>query len=322
MKNHGVFIAILLSLTLSTTAYAASDDSLASNTSFIGSSNNPPDGKFQPIAEVPVVAQTPTNEENDEDSASEEDKIKTPVGTITDEIPDDEDLKEDHTDKKEVEMPPVKSVIYKAFDYKEAEKIIPSKFRKEWEDAGLPKRAINNVLSFLLDKDSNLSKIDNERMVIIDFTKPSTEQRLFILNLKTGKFAKRLTTHGKKSGNLYATEFSKSNNKKSFQTTVGFHVIAETYSGKHGKSYRVDGLEERNIAARDRNVVIHGAMYATTDFIKIRRKHGGSVRLGLSLGCPAVSPNTMDLLLELKLSGALLYNYTTLDSNAKVLLNP
>ncbi len=331
MKKHTEIIAILLSLTLSTFALAdsaknrrdepsketpKSTEKKATTTLEANAEDGAEDDSTEKkAADTLPSPENPNPGAKDEESASDDEKAKIPGGTIEDEKSADEG-----DTKKEEESKRIQPVVFKTFNSKEAEKIMPAKYRKVWEKAGVPKRALFNILSFLLDKDANNSKIDNERMVIIDFTRPSTEQRMYILNLKTGNYAQRFAAHGKKSGNLYASEFSKSNQKNSFQTTVGFHLFSDVYSGRHGKSYHLDGLEERNSNARDRDIVIHGAMYATTDFVEMRKKQGTLVRLGLSLGCPAVSPNTMDLLLELRLTNALLYNYTNLDKGAKVLV--
>lgn len=336
MKNHAEIIAILLSLILTTTVHASSkppgkDTGTPNEAHTLEKTELPKDNQTtpkMPPKEVPAtkpllvfpntapVTPAPAKDMKDVETDSAAGSASV-GGTITDEVAPELDKNEEDAD---VELALLTPVVFKEFSYKEADELIPAKYREAWEKAGLPKRAINNVLSYLLDSNTDRSKIANDRMAIIDYTQPSTEQRLYILNLKTGNFAKRFAAHGKKSGNLYASDFSKSNTTNSFQTTIGFHVFAEIYDGKHGRSYRIDGLEARNSNARKRDIVIHGAMYATTDFVEMRKKDGAYVRLGLSLGCPAVSPNTMDLLLELNLTGALLYNYTTVDAEAKVLL--
>ena len=126
-------------------------------------------------------------------------------------------------------------------------------------------------------------KLANKDIItIVDFSKPSTEERLFVINLKTKKvIAKSLCAHGKNSGEVWAEKFS--NNSESYQSSLGFFVANETYCGSNGFSLKLDGQEPGiNDKARDRGVVIHGADYVSKDFI------ASTGRLGRSQGCPAL----------------------------------
>ncbi len=125
-------------------------------------------------------------------------------------------------------------------------------------------------------------KIKNELLTIVDFGMNSTEKRMWILDMSTQKVLyNTLVAHGKNTGLDKATKFSNAPN--SFQSSLGFYITAETYYGKNGLSLFIDGMEEGfNSKARERYVVIHGADYATQDFIN------RSGRLGRSYGCPAV----------------------------------
>lgn len=120
-------------------------------------------------------------------------------------------------------------------------------------------------------------------LTIVDFSKPSTEKRLFVIDLKNQKILyKELVAHGKNTGMLYANKFS--NIANSLQSSLGMYVTAETYHGKHGYSMRLDGVVKgMNDHARQRAIVMHGAQYVSDSFVKI---HG---RLGRSFGCPALS---------------------------------
>lgn len=117
---------------------------------------------------------------------------------------------------------------------------------------------------------------------IIDFSKKSTEKRLWIIDLNQGKLLyNTLVAHGQGSGIDLATNFSDRPN--SHQSSLGFYITSETYVGKHGLSMRLEGLDKGfNSNARARAVVIHGASYVSQDFIN------RTGRLGRSHGCPAL----------------------------------
>jgi len=144
----------------------------------------------------------------------------------------------------------------------------------------------------------------NEDIVsIIDFSKPSTEKRLFILDLKEQKILYHtFVAHGKNTGVNVATKFS--NNRGSNQSSLGLFRTADSYHGKHGYSLRLDGLEKGfNDNARIRAVVIHSAWYVSEDFIQ---KHG---RLGRSWGCPALPVELSKEIIDLIKGGSCLYIY-------------
>lgn len=125
-------------------------------------------------------------------------------------------------------------------------------------------------------------KIKNELLTIVDFNLPSTQKRLWVLDMTTKKVLfNTYVAHGQGTGGNMATKFSNISN--SHQSSLGFYVTAETYYGKNGLSLFLDGMEKGfNSNARSRYVVMHGADYATENFIKSRG------RLGRSYGCPAV----------------------------------
>ncbi|SHN28671.1 L,D-transpeptidase catalytic domain [Cyclobacterium lianum] len=123
---------------------------------------------------------------------------------------------------------------------------------------------------------------EGKPLSVIDFDLPSSKKRLWIIDMKTLKLRyASLVAHGRKSGELMAKNFS--NIAESHMSSLGFYLTGETYSGKHGASLRLDGLEKGiNDQARSRAIVIHSADYAEPSFLKA---HG---RLGRSLGCPAL----------------------------------
>lgn len=124
----------------------------------------------------------------------------------------------------------------------------------------------------------------DEVLTIIDYSKPSSEKRLWIVDIEKKKItSEQLVAHGSGSGEHKSTRFSNKNN--SHQSSIGVFRTAESYGGKHGLSLRLDGLEKGiNDKARSRNIVIHSAHYVSNSFLD---QHG---RLGRSWGCPAVEP--------------------------------
>lgn len=124
--------------------------------------------------------------------------------------------------------------------------------------------------------------IQSNILTIIDFDLPSTEKRLWVIDMNEHKVLfHSLVAHGKNSGELNAESFS--NESESFKSSLGFFITNETYQGAHGLSLKLDGLEKnKNDNARSRAIVIHGADYVSEGFI---REHN---RLGRSFGCPAL----------------------------------
>jgi hypothetical protein len=138
-------------------------------------------------------------------------------------------------------------------------------------------------------------------LTIIDFSKPSTEKRFFVIDLVNKRLLYQcLVAHGKNSGDDYAVSFS--NVSGSLKSSLGFYRAAETYYGDHGYSLRLDGLETGiNDNARSREIVIHGASYVSDDFIN---KYG---RIGRSWGCPALPDSLSKEIIDHISGGSCLY---------------
>ncbi|MGL4402237.1 MAG: murein L,D-transpeptidase catalytic domain family protein [Fusobacteriaceae bacterium] len=127
----------------------------------------------------------------------------------------------------------------------------------------------------------NDKKNDN-LIAIIDYTKPSIEERFFLIDLKKNQILyKTLVAHGKNSGKNETITFS--NTPNSYKSSLGFFLTENSYNGEFGYSLRLKGLEEGiNSNAFERNIVIHGADYVSENFIK---QFGF---LGRTKGCPAL----------------------------------
>lgn len=150
----------------------------------------------------------------------------------------------------------------------------------------------------------NVLNIPNKDVItLIDFSKPSTDERLFVLDLKNKKVLySSLVAHGKRSGENYATSFSNKNG--SHKSSLGFYVTENTYKGKSGYSLILNGLERGiNDRAKYRSIVIHGADYANPSVIP------ESGRLGRSFGCPALPEDINESIIDAIKGGTMLFIY-------------
>ena len=146
-------------------------------------------------------------------------------------------------------------------------------------------------------------KIKKEILSIVDFEQSSNNKRLWIIDLKNKKVLfNTLVAHGRNSGNEFATSFSNVNS--SYKSSLGFYITGGTYTGKHGNSLKLYGVEKNiNDAAYERAIVIHGADYVSSKFAQA---YG---RIGRSLGCPAVPVELADDIIADIANGSCLFLY-------------
>lgn len=142
---------------------------------------------------------------------------------------------------------------------------------------------------------------NQDRLTVVDFDLPSTEKRLWVLDLSAHKVLYHtLVAHGHNSGENEASSFSNTN--ESNMSSLGFYVTGHEYEGKHGHSLRLNGLDEGfNTNALSRSVVMHGADYVSEAFIK---QNG---RLGRSLGCPALPLDSYAQIIDAVKGGSCLF---------------
>ena len=148
---------------------------------------------------------------------------------------------------------------------------------------------LGGVVNFLAFRQAvagyNLIKQKSKSILtLIDFTKPSTEKRLFVFDMEQKKMLySSVVSHGKNSGENYATSFS---------NEVGSY-----------NSLLLDGLEKGiNDRARERAIVVHGAAYANPSVCK-------SGRLGRSFGCPALPQALTKPIINTIKGGSVLFIY-------------
>ena len=140
-------------------------------------------------------------------------------------------------------------------------------------------------------------------LTICDFSQSSRQKRLYIIDVVNNKLViNTYVAHGKNSGAEYATRFS--NKPESLQSSLGFYITSGTYTGEHGLSLRINGVDPGyNDKALLRTIVIHGAAYVDA----ARAKAGGF--MGRSWGCPAVpKKESADIITTIK-NGTCLFIY-------------
>ncbi len=143
----------------------------------------------------------------------------------------------------------------------------------------------------------------SDRLAVIDYSKPSTEPRLWVFDLTRRKLLyHELVAHGRNTGANLATRFS--NTPESLQSSLGLFRTLGTYSGRNGYSLRMEGLEPgTNDHALERALVIHGAAYVNP---AIARQQG---RIGRSYGCPAVRTAIARPLIDALKDGQYVFSY-------------
>jgi hypothetical protein len=140
-------------------------------------------------------------------------------------------------------------------------------------------------------------------MTVIDYSLPSRERRLWVLDLEHGNvLAHELVAHGKGTGDDQARAFS--NTEGSNQSSLGTFVTGATYQGKHGLSLRLRGLDASlNSNAEARGIVVHAADYVNQGIV------AQLGRLGRSQGCPALNPAVAPRIIGLIKGGTVVFSY-------------
>lgn len=119
-------------------------------------------------------------------------------------------------------------------------------------------------------------------LTICDYSQSCNNKRLYVIDVVNSRLLyNTYVSHGKNSGDEYATSFSNFDNSN--KSCLGFMVTESTYNGKAGYSLVLNGLERTfNDKAESRSIVLHGSHFVNEQIIRARGM------IGKSLGCPAV----------------------------------
>lgn len=141
-------------------------------------------------------------------------------------------------------------------------------------------------------------------LTIVDFSQTSKNKRLYVIDMVNKEVLfNTLVSHGRNTGDEFAQNFSNENG--SHKSSLGFYVTKNNNMGSTvGYSLILEGIEKGfNDNAAMRQIIMHGADYATESFID------RTGRLGRSYGCPAVPPELIEPVVEVIENGTCLFIY-------------
>lgn len=168
------------------------------------------------------------------------------------------------------------------------------------DEAGLNREVFDLALKGW-EKMKLKGEVSSSIVSICDFSQSSNQKRFYVIDMEGGNLLYHtLVAHGKNSGEEFPRHFS--NELSSNKSSLGFYKTGEVYTGQHGLSLKLTGLEPGiNDKAETRSIVIHGADYVSEEFIS---RHG---RLGRSLGCPALPNELNDQVIQTIRDGTCLF---------------
>lgn len=156
----------------------------------------------------------------------------------------------------------------------------------------------------LASLDSHSSRVSDRSVIgLVDFAAPSHATRLHIVDVASGRVLEQhLVAHGHGSdpdNSGWVETFS--NRPGSNASSQGAFLAADLYTGQHGRSRRLVGLDPENNLALERAIVIHAASYVDATMARTQN------RVGRSQGCFAVSSQSIGDVLWRLAPGRMLY---------------
>ena len=184
-----------------------------------------------------------------------------------------ENLSNKNTVSKQITLDQSIDSIYNQIEFSEGEMLSKKAFKKAY-------------IGYLNLKGQGLLNDHKNLLSIADFSLSANKKRFWVIDLATKTVLfHTLVAHGQGTGEEFAHQFS--NKENSHESSIGFYITDNTYTGHNGYSLRLNGMDKGyNSNALERAIVMHGADYVSETFIK------GNKRLGRSWGCPAV-PSTL-----------------------------
>jgi hypothetical protein len=148
--------------------------------------------------------------------------------------------------------------------------------------------------------------VRNQLLTVIDYGLPSSLRRLWVIEPRSlHVLMHEFVAHGR--GSTPAEDPDRAvrfgNQPESHRSSLGTFLTGDTYTGEHGYSLELFGLEAGvNDRAQERHIVMHPAAYVGEAF---RLQSGG--RVGRSWGCPALDPAVAHALIERIQAGSVVF---------------
>ena len=168
---------------------------------------------------------------------------------------------------------------------------------------GIDPKALDAGLKAYLCANSVGHKAAKKYLTIIDYNKPSSQERMYIIDMQKQQLvSSQLVAHGQNTGGRDAFKFS--NKDGSHQSSLGVFLTGNVYQGKNGLSLRLQGLEQGyNDKASRRAIVMHGANSVSRSYVK---RFG---QIGRSWGCPAIDAKSANSTINKLKTGSVVVAY-------------
>jgi hypothetical protein len=170
----------------------------------------------------------------------------------------------------------------------------------------LPRREILERALAAFRRVQGTGAVRTPLLTVIDYSLPSTERRLWVLDPdRLSVLFREFVAHGRGSATEEEPEraIQFGNEPESRRSSLGTFLTAATYTGMHGYSLELIGLDRGvNDRAFERRIVMHPAEYVSAEYRAV--KEG---RVGRSWGCPALDPAVAPAIIDRIQQGSVIY---------------
>ena len=141
--------------------------------------------------------------------------------------------------------------------------------------------------------DAHAGQIAHRDVVgVTDFARHNRLPRFHLVDLHNGRLESFLVAHGRGSDPAHTGWLQRfSNLPGSEASSEGAYLTKDIYSGAHGRSRRLAGLDPQNNQAEPRGIVVHGAWYVSPEL-------AAKGAIGRSEGCFAFQQDQVGQIID------------------------